>query len=429
MNKRDQLLVLNILDYLTTSGGNPAMAAQTAQQFRQLVEGAASGDATVNGEPRLGMAEMQAENRELKAKVAQLEKQLAATSQAGADYQEAFEAQGQMLQITVDYLNGLFTNTTNEKLRLEDYLANMRRQDNLMREQVDAHLQMFQMTIDYLEQQARPMEGELATLRQHVQVVEEELATVRRQYQQPAEEALRVASGAAQTHFYPLPKLKALFADAFYVSHPEFTNGNVFCMAEKLGIVYLAMVKTPYSGLRGEMFALISNFYLHSIISNQKYINSSRLIERYNEFLTSLAEHTQAVNLADVQVAVCLIDTQNCEVEFSTTGFPIYTLINGAVNEYHGGASGLASGAVLQANTYKVKKLNVRKGGYLLLSSEALDANYVAPSDSTLSLCEAVLEACAAPAGMGASVLTDFLRSHAPQDRNNKDFLLAGVKF
>jgi hypothetical protein len=427
MNRRDQALVLNIVDYLTASGGYPSAAEHTVRQWRHWMEGS---DQAEPPSPE-GLAALEEEVGGLKAQVRQLQKQLETAQQVAADRQEAFEAQGEMLRMTVTYLDDLLTGTRADKAQLDDYLAKMRRQDGLLREQVESYSDMFQMTINYLEDQSRATTDELEALRQQNHRLATELAQVRQQYQQPAESAMRVASGAAQAYFNPLPKLKKLFADAVQVAHPQFTNGNVFCVIEKLGIIYLAMVKTPYTGLHGETFSLVSNFYLQNVISNQKYINSSRLIEKYAEFVQAMGDHTQAIDAADVQLAVCLVDGQNCEVEFSTTGMPIYTLVGGTLGEHPGGPSGMGTGAVLQNNAYKVKKLNLRRGGQLLLSTSAMTQGYVAqdaPGTGSRQLGEVVVEALGQP-GHEAAVLGQFLRSHVPQEAPDRDFLLVSVKF
>ncbi len=426
MNKRDQLLVLNILDYLAVGGENPALGAQATKQFRQLILGPSEAS-----EPQLSVEqiELAAENQALKAQVLQLEQQIKVMTQQRINNQEAFEAQQEMVQMTVNYMSDLLANTNGENVRLEDYLGKMRRQDRIVQEQVEAYLQMFQMTIDYMDRQSKAMEEEMANLRQSHQVAQnDEMATLRSQAQL-SRDAMSVAS-ASQAHFNPVPRLKSMFADALYVAHPEFTNGNVFCVTEKLGIIYLAMVKTSYTGLHGETFALVSNFYLQNIISNQKYINSSRLIEKYSEFVASMSEHTQAISPADIQVAVCLVDNQNCEVEFSTTGFPIYTLSNGAISEYHGGLASSGATNLSQPNNYKVKKLHLRKGSYLVLSSESFDARYMATQGNEVrELGQVVLEACMGPGNAQPARLIDFLNHYQLEKLNNSDLLIAGVKF
>jgi|GEM_PF-6154724 len=426
MNKRDQLLVLNILDYLAIDGENPALGAQATRQFRQLIIGPSE---TLEPQLSVGQSELAEENQALKAQVHQLEQQLKVVTQQSVNHQEAFEAQRDMVQMTVDYMSDLLANTNGEKLRLEDYLGKIRRQDRILQEQVESYIQMFQMTIDYMDRQSKAMEEEVATLRQSHQVAQnDEMAALRNQVQL-SRDAMSVAS-ASQAHFNPLAKLKSMFADALYVAHPEFTNGNVFCVTEKLGIIYLAMVKTSYTGLHGETFALISNFYLQNIISNQKYINSSRLIEKYSEFVASMSEHTQAISPADIQVAVCLVDNQNCEVEFSTTGFPIYTLGNGAISEYYGGLVGSGTTNLSQPGNYKVKKLHLRKGSYLVLSSESLDARYVASQGNEVrELGQVLLEACMGPGNAQPAGLIDFLNQYQLEKLNSSDLLITGVKF
>jgi uncharacterized protein YlxW (UPF0749 family) len=427
MNRRDQVLVLNIVDYLTASGGNPSAAEHTVRQLRQWVQGSDGAEPPSSED----LAALEQEVAGLKGQVRQLEKQLEAAHQSVADRQEAFESQGEMLRMTVTYLDDLLTGARAGQAKAENYLAQMRRQDGLLREQVESYSDMFQMTINYLEDQSQAANDEVAALRRQNQQLAAELAQVRHQYQQPAESAMSVANGATLAHFSPLPKLKKLFADAVLVTHPEFTNGNVFCVTEKLGIIYLAMVKTPYTGLHGETFSLVSNFYLQNVISNQKYINSSRLIERYAEFVQAMSAHTQAIDAADMQLAVCLVDSQNCEVEFSTTGMSLYTLVGGTLGEHPGGPSGMGTGAVLQNNAYKVKKLNLRKGGQLLLSTSPMSQAYVvpdAPHAGGRPLGEVVVEALGQP-GQEAAQIGQFLGSHVPQDASDKDFLLVSVRF
>lgn len=415
MTQRDQLLVLNIVDYLIASHSNREIALRQSQRFRQMLgelNGQAA-DEAIDGAYMVSAEAMDAlrdENEALRARVKALEK---AQNQL-ADAEERADANAQLLQMTVTYMQQLLDETIGQRDEHKQYLDAIRRQEGIMREQITSYVDMFRMTINYLDGQVKDLQDANRALQER--------------YQGPTEASLSLASSASQAYFNPLPKLKALFSEAVYSTYPpNGSNGNAFCVAEKFGIIYLILVKSPYTGLQGETFAMIASYFLQNVIATQKYINSSRLIEKFEEFVGTMGNFTQVIARNEVQIGVCLVDNLNCEVEFSTTGFPVYAMQGNVVNEYHGGYSSVQSPQQPGTGAYKVKKLSLRKGSYLIMSSESLDTRYLSDARPPRTLGEVVQGW--QPNEDKHATMNDFLQHYTPENGNIKDFLLAAVKF
>lgn len=222
------------------------------------------------------------------------------------------------------------------------------------------------------------------------QQMREELEDLKKEVQDSLHQEAQVQQGAFrnslsftqklnQAHFQNKERLLEVFPNTSYFALPsEVYNGNLLHVAEKFGVTYLIIVRAMFEGLEGQIFKMAANFALNNIVKVKKYINSSKLIE---EFFYSMEPSLSLLerSAADIEIGVCLIDTTNLELEYSSSGFPLY--VDRAQKELidvHGGKNDpddMVNKRFGLKNLYKVKKLNLLKDHSILLSSVDLSAN------------------------------------------------------
>ena len=332
----------------------------------------------------------QEEKEQLDARNQELKQELERAQAQASQSQEA-QAQQQQLQQQVEEKEQALQAALQNSQELKNKLSE---QEQLTQEQ--------QQEVSRIEQLNQELKQQLEELREKKSELErqmrEELDGLKQEIKDSLHQEAQVQQGAFrnsldftqrlnQTRFQNEVRLREIFPNTTYFSLPsESYNGNLLHIEEKFGVTYLVMVRALFEGLEGQIFKLAANFALNNIIKVKKYINSSKLIEEFfysmKPSLALLEQDTE-----QVEIGVCLIDRTNLELEYSSSGFPLYVDKDreGLVDVWGGKNSEeeMMNKRFGLKNTYKVKKIHLLKTERILLSSTDLTAQLQPLKDET----------------------------------------------
>ncbi len=279
---------------------------------------------------------------------------------------EQVDAQLSMMQMTIEFLSDENKILEDKSEKLEEIRDKAHRQELILIEQIESQLQMFQMTHEYHMEQIGELENQLTKTSESAE--------------DHSEKYMSATSYMLQQYFDPKTRLQPLFPEVMHHAASQWKTFN--CAFEKFGIIYIVTVRAPFNPQLSPLFSLCSNFILNNIIGIRKYVNPSRIIEEYLQEIEKMANQLPEVEIANLDLSVCLIDNVNLEAEFASTGLLVYSVFNRMVEEHAGGKADKENtpngmGRLgRENNTYKIRKLSFRKGTYMFLSSELPSATF-----------------------------------------------------
>ncbi len=199
-----------------------------------------------------------------------------------------------------------------------------------LREESESMRAMFAMTYEFM-QQANPAAGlaEMAT----------SLRTLREQF------------------FFPQDKLTALLPGTLFLAQasPNAPDGVATFLLEKFGIPHLVIVANPFTGIQAAIFNVLTGFALQQIVATRRYVNSSELIDEFQQFVQTAFGHLEH----SVEACAAIVDGQNRELEFSSTGAILFTRSGGQIDQYAGGSP---VGMARTSDKYLIHRLPLRPG-------------------------------------------------------------------
>jgi len=199
-----------------------------------------------------------------------------------------------------------------------------------LREESESMRAMFAMTYEFI-QQANPA----ADLAEMVT----SLRTLREQF------------------FFPQDKLAALLSGTLFLAQasPDAPDGVATYLIEKFGIPHLVVVTNPFTGIQAAIFNVLTGFALQQIVATRRYINSSELIDEFQQFVQTAFSHLEH----PVEACAVIVDGQNRELEFSSTGAALFTRSGGQIDQYTGGSP---VGMDRASDKYIIHRLALRPG-------------------------------------------------------------------
>lgn len=219
---------------------------------------------------------------------------------------------------------------------------------NELQEQTEAMTDMFAMAYDYMQGGSTAANGP-------------DSAPLQRIFLQINEQ-----------YFGPQAKLKEFFPDALYFNRSA-QNGapRVFMhVVEKAGVAHLVLFTNPLQGPMAAPFPLLAGFMLQHTVATRRYVNASQLIEALQGFTGKLlaeSQQGQAPNSWEHEISVLIIDPQNREVEFASTGGQLFTVSGNMLNEHRGGPSKVfGADQPTSPDAHQVSRLHLRWGSGLI---------------------------------------------------------------
>lgn len=289
-----------------------------------------------------------------------------------------------------------------EMQHLEKRVAELEKQNKSLAEELGSHRQMLQMTIMHLD-------GSL------------------REAQALESEAIHISDKLFDNILNTPDKLQLVFPESFFYSHAD---RHFVYMSNRIGITYLVVVSCPWEGLLAASFKMSAYLILHQIINEKRFINSSHLIEEFEQYymrFDGLSEQHRE-RLKEIGVSVFVVDKNRFEAEFASNGPDCCFAYKNTLEVVKGGrAYAEKSRDPLEVNTYKTSHLNIREQSKFYLSSIGFEEPLTAAQGQTTSLQALLTEACAKDMPTQQQVVTNFFHSH--QANPTFDILLLGLKF
>ncbi len=147
-----------------------------------------------------------------------------------------------------------------------------------------------------------------------------------------------------QSSMLPEPELlQEAFSDSFIVYKPKDIVSGDFYWYEKInyqGKRYFVIAGADCTGhgVPGSIMAMLGSNLLTNIISYRRYLDSSEILLRLNKYIKEeLNQEKNEQNSQDgMEIALCVIDLDTMQLQFSGGGRPLYIFRNDEFTEFKG---------------------------------------------------------------------------------------------
>jgi PAS domain S-box-containing protein len=171
--------------------------------------------------------------------------------------------------------------------------------------------------------------------------------------------------------------IQQFFPRSFIFYRPkDVVSGDFPWFAEVNGTLYIAAVDCTGHGVPGALLSLIGYFLLNNIVSAEKDLSASDILEHLHQMVRrTLRQDQEGANGRDgMDLALLKINTVKNEIEYAGAHRPLYYLRNGELTEYKGSRKAIG-GIPLPKKAEPVFENNVieyQKGDKMFIFSDGL---------------------------------------------------------
>ncbi len=225
-----------------------------------------------------------------------------------------------------------FTPHGSEQNMLSERIKTLEAEVKILREQLESQQDMLQMTVTHL------------------------------QAKQPKDS---IAEKVLREYFTPLEKIQKVLPNTWYFKGKgnADTDNSLLHVIERFGILYVFTVHVSNIQLPTSLWTSFG--FLLENIASKRFINASQMIERSKQEFQKIMAFAEDTAQATLHISAILIDPNNHEFEYASTGHSAYTLQQGKLNAYSGGA--VKASLAEAENQYRLQSATLKKGTFLLL--------------------------------------------------------------
>ena len=169
----------------------------------------------------------------------------------------------------------------------------------------------------------------------------------------------------------PSKMIDRLLPNSFILFKPkDIVSGDFYWMEEKGDKVFFAAVDCTGHGVPGALMSIVGSNALNLALSNKKVANPGDVLNELNNAIsTSLHKVDDSSAKDGMDIAVCAINKEKNELEYSGAYNPLYLVRNGEVEQIK--ADKYAIGSVdVEEHTYTNHTLQLQKGDYIYIFSD-----------------------------------------------------------
>lgn len=177
-----------------------------------------------------------------------------------------------------------------------------------------------------------------------------------------------------QNAILPNTKLinKAL-PDSFILYKPrDVVSGDFPWFVQIKDDIFIAAVDCTGHGVPGALLSLIGYFLLNDIVRSRKITEPGKILDLLDEGVTQTLRQDQddSATKDGMDIALCRINTQTCEVEYAGAHRPLYFMKGGMMDEIKGNKFPIGGGIFKNQTNFTTHKIQLAKGDSFYFSSD-----------------------------------------------------------
>lgn len=228
--------------------------------------------------------------------------------------------------------------------------------------------------------------------------------------------------------------VKDKFTDVFiYHESKDVVSGDFPWMFESGGATYLAAVDCTGHGVPGAMMSLIGHLLLNDIAKHASVDPATLLTHLHTGVVRTLKQDDVSKQTADgMDVAMCRIDHERLEVQFSGAHRPLYHIGDGSLQVYNGDKFPIGGIQYKGKNAFTNHSIKVKTGDCIYFFSDGLTDQFGGPDGQKFGA-KRVREMLLENASLDMQTQKEKLRmafdDWKSTNRQIDDVLVIGIKF
>ena len=272
---------------------------------------------------------------------------------------------------------------------------------------------------------------ELAVEQDLIAKISEQKNKIERQ-QKELEESLEYASSIQSALLPDLRYFQKLFPDSFILFKPrDIVSGDFYWYARKGSRIAITAADCTGHGVPGAFMSMLGISFLNEIVS--------KCIPRANTILNRLRENVMKAlhqtgditeNKDGLDIALCVIDLDEMQMEFSGAFNPLYLIRKGILHETRGDKMPIGINAVAE-KSFSNHTLKLHTGDLIYLFSDGYADQFGGPEDKKFkysTLKDLLLRISQKPMEAQKKVLENSFGRWKADGEQLDDVLIIGIK-
>ena len=165
--------------------------------------------------------------------------------------------------------------------------------------------------------------------------------------------------------------IKHLIKEYFILFKPkEIVSGDFYWITQKNGKIMMAAADCTGHGVPGAFMSMLGIAFLNEIANNIKDPSPAGILNELREHVVhTLKQDTKKITTMDgLDIALCVIDTENHEIQFAGANNPLYVVHNGELIEYP--SDKMPIGFAYEYHEFSNKTIKLIKGDTFYIFSD-----------------------------------------------------------
>ena len=170
--------------------------------------------------------------------------------------------------------------------------------------------------------------------------------------------------------------------DSFILYKPrDVVSGDFPWFVQIKNDIFIAAVDCTGHGVPGALLSLIGYFLLNDIVRSRKIAEPGKILDLLDEGVTQTLRQDQddSATKDGMDIALCRIDTETGEVEYSGAHRPLYMMKGGVMDEIRGNKFPIGGGIYKNQTNFTTTKFKVEKGDSIYFSSDGFPDQFGGP--------------------------------------------------
>lgn len=173
-------------------------------------------------------------------------------------------------------------------------------------------------------------------------------------------------------------ELKHDFTDSFVIFRPrDIVSGDFPWYLKKGKYHYFAAVDCTGHGVPGAFMSLVGHFLLHRIVKEMDVTDTDKILnELHREIVVALNQESDLEVHDGMDMAICRVDLEKQEIQFSGAGNPVYHFSNGKFSEHKGDFWSIGGTQYRKRGEYTSETFSYQKGDIIAMFSDGITDQY-----------------------------------------------------
>jgi len=229
-------------------------------------------------------------------------------------------------------------------------------------------------------------------------------------------------------------EISSHFKESFvYFKAKDVVSGDFPWLYKTDKFVYIAAVDCTGHGVPGAMMSLIGNLLLKDIVSKTEVDPATLLTDLHWGVVKTLKQDAEGNKAADgMDVAMCRIDLESNEVQYSGAHRPLYHIRNGELEQFKGDKYPIGGNQYDGKNSFSNHIINIEKGDQIYFFSDGFTDQFGGPDQLKLGpkrTRELLLDNAHLSMNDQQLKVKDKFESWQGKTKQIDDVLLIGIKF